>query len=79
MDTTIPDPTIKILVGPFARSPDLGCVGAQRIIFPGRFLVYPTHLLPGGPRSAGIWLNLDLARSRCPDSENHDTASDNSL
>ena len=49
-----------------------GCVGAQRIMFLGRFLVQPTHLLSGGPRPARMWLILDLARSRCLDSENQD-------
>ena len=60
------------------HSPDSGCVGAQRIMFLGRFLVHPTHLLPGGPRLSRIWFILDLARNRCPDSENQDTI-DNSL
>ena len=59
-------------------SPDLGCVEAQRKMFLGRFLVQFTHLLSGGPRLARMWLNLDLARNRCLDSENQGTI-DNSL
>ena len=49
------------------------CVGAQRIMFMGRYLVLPTYYLSGGGR---IWLILDLARGRCL--ENQDTI-DNSL
>ena len=68
---TISDPTDKILVAlpptfP-SYSPDLGCVGAQRIMLLDRFLVQPTHLLPDGPRPARIWLILDLTRNRRPD------------
>ena len=41
--TTIAEPSDKILVIPapssLTHSPDLGCVGVQRIMFPGRFLV----------------------------------------
>ena len=61
-----------------SHSPDLGCVGAQRIMFLGRFLVQLKHLLSGGPRLARMWLILDLARNRCLDSENQGTI-DNSL
>ena len=43
MDITIPDPTVRILVAPpppsISHSSDLGCVGGQRIMFLGRFLV----------------------------------------
>ena len=43
MDTTIPDPTVRILVAPLPRPlshlPDLTCVGARRIMFLGRILV----------------------------------------
>ena len=43
MHATIPDRTDKILVSlpppSLSHSPNLGCVGAQRIIFLGRFLV----------------------------------------
>ena len=53
-----------------SHSPDLGCVGAQRMMFLRKFLVQPTHLLSGQPRLASMWLILDLARNRCPDSEN---------
>ena len=56
-----------------SHSPDLGCVGAQRIMFLGRFLVQLKHLLSGGPRLARMWLILDLARNRCLDSENQGT------
>ena len=63
---------------PPSHSPDLGCVGAQRIMFLGRFLVQLKHLLSGGPRLARMWLILDLARNRCLDSENQGTI-DNSL
>ena len=41
--TTIADPSDKVLVVPLlsslSNSPDLGCVGAQRIMFQGRFLI----------------------------------------
>ena len=41
--STIPDPNDKILLSQtpsfFSHSPDLGCVGAQRIMFLGRILV----------------------------------------
>ena len=56
-----------------SHSPDLGCVGAQRIMFLGRFLVQLKHLLSGGPRLARMWLILDLARNRYLDSENQGT------
>ena len=82
MSANIPDPTDKILGAPPppspSHSPELGCAGAQRIMFLGRLLGYPTHLLSGGPRLARVWLILDLARNRCLDSENQDTI-DNSL
>ena len=43
VDATIPDPVDRILVGlpppSLIHSPNLGCVGAQRKIFLGRFLV----------------------------------------
>ena len=43
LDTTIPDPTDKTLIAPpppsLSHLPDLGCVGAQRIMFLSRFLV----------------------------------------
>ena len=82
MHTTIPDPTDRFSMGllppSLSHSPDLGCVGAQRIMFLGRFLVQPTHLLSGGPRLERMWLILDLARNRCLDSENQGTI-DNSL
>ena len=35
-------------------SSDLGCVGAKRIMFLGRFLVWPTYLLPCEPRPARV-------------------------
>ena len=79
---TIPNPTDKILGALPTPStihlPDLDCFRAQRIMFLGRFLVLHTHLLPGDPRLARVWLILDLARNRCLDSENQDTI-DNSL
>ena len=49
--------------------PDLGCVG-QRIMVLGRPLVQPMYLLPDGSGLAGMWLNLNLAGTRCPYSEN---------
>ena len=61
-----------------SHSPDLGCVGAQRIILLGRFLVYPSHLLSVGPRLARMWLILNIAKNKCFDSENQGTI-DNSL
>ena len=61
-----------------SHSPDLGCVGAQRIMLLGRFLVYPSHLLSAGPRLERMWLILDIAKNRCLDSENQGTI-DNSL
>ena len=61
-----------------SHSPDLGCVVAPRIMALGRFLAQPTHLLSSGPKSARMWLILDLARNRCLDSENQDKI-DNSL
>ena len=77
MHAIVPDPSDKFLVIPTAsslsHSPDLGCVGAQRIMFLGGFLVQPIHLLSGGLRLAMIWLILDLARQRCFDSENQGT------
>ena len=82
MSATIPDPTNKVLGAPLppspSHSPELGCAGAQRIMFLGRFLGYPTHLLSGGPRLARVWLIFDLARNKCLDSENQDTI-DNSF
>ena len=43
MHATIPDPTDRLLMSlpppSLSHSPDLGCVGAQRIMFLGRFLV----------------------------------------
>ena len=80
--TTISDHFDIILVIPppssLSHSPDLGCVGAQRIIFLGRFLVWPTHWLSGGTRLARTWLILELVRNRCLDSENQCNI-DNSL
>ena len=82
MHATIPDPTDKMLVSlpptSFSHSPDSDGVRAQRIMFLGRFLVYPTNLLSGGPRPARIWLILERTRNKCLDSENQDTT-DNSL
>ena len=51
-------------------SPDLGRVRARRTTFLDRFLAQLPHLLLGRPRLAIIWLILDLARTRWPDSEN---------
>ena len=43
MHATVPDPTVRILMSlppsSLSHSPDLGSVGAQRIMFLGRFLV----------------------------------------
>ena len=41
-------------------------------MFLDRFLAQPAHSLSGGPRPSRMWLILDLARSRCLDSENQD-------
>ena len=41
-------------------------------MFFGRLLAQPTRLLSGGPRAVRMWLILDLARTRCFDSENQD-------
>ena len=79
---TIPDPTDIIFVSlpppSLSHSLDLGFFEAQGIMLMGRFIVKPTHLLPGEPKLSRIWLILDLVRNRCLDSENQGTI-DNSL
>ena len=72
--------TARIFIGSSlhpGNSPDLGCVRAQRVMALGRLLVQPTHLLPCGPRPMGVWLNLQLATTRCLNSEKQDTTDNN--
>ena len=80
--TAIPDPTDRVLMGlpppSLSRSLDLGCVGARRMMFLARFLVWHMHLLSGGPRPARVLLILGLDEGRCPGLKDWDTV-DNSL